>query len=248
MIRRITPLVAVAITTALLVCGCSDDLVCPELVGTQPYISAFVVQRSDGEGGSTHAEVVCTADPLPSELITFINGRELHVVVPPYGLGVLATVDDDLVLWQPGTRCSLAVTTNYGYATATEVMQDAAAVTALAEISLGDTLKLSWRSVANADYYEVSAVLISDAVPPGLGAPSSLDTLVLSDATRNTFAVFLPGDIASTGVVSGYVMTVAGPFPEGGATGNISGDGWGFFSLRYRDSGSDFEVIVSDVP
>ena len=66
--------------------------------------------------------------------------------------------------------------------------------------------------------------------------------------TRDTFAVFLPESIVSAGVVSGLVMTVAGPFPESGAAGNISGDGWGFFSLRYQDSGSGFEVIVSDVP
>jgi len=60
--------------------------------------------------------------------------------------------------------------------------------------------------------------------------------------------VFLPESIVSTGVVSGFVATVAGPFPEGGAAGNISGDGWGFFSLRYLDSGSAFDITVSDVP
>jgi hypothetical protein len=248
MMRRITPLVAAAIATALLVCGCSDDLVCPELVGTQPYVSALVVQRLDGEGGSTHAEVICTADPLPSELITFINGRELHVVLPAQGLGVLATVDDDVVVWPPGTDCSLDVTTNYGYATAAEVMPDAAAVTAPAEVYLGDTLKLSWRTVADADYYEVSAALISHADAPGFSARGNRDTLALSATTRDTFAMFLPESIVSAGVVSGLVMTVAGPFPESGAAGNISGDGWGFFTLRYQDSGSVFEVIVSDVP
>ncbi len=248
MMRRITPLVAVATTMILLACGCSDDLVCPELQDTLPYVSALVVQRSDGEEGTTHAEVTCTADPLPSLLIAFINGRELHVVVPPHGLDVLATVDDDLVLWQPGTRCSLAVTTNYGYATAAEVMPDAAAVTAPAEISLGDGLELLWESVTDADYYVVSAVLVSEAGAPVRGAPRSRDTLALSVTTRDTFAVFLPESIVSAGVMSGLVMTVAGPFPESGAAGNISGDGWGFFSLRYRDSGSVFEVIVSDVP
>jgi hypothetical protein len=250
MTRRITPLVAVATALVLLSAGCSDDIICPEAgpAETAPYISAEVVQNSDGPDESTHAEVACTADPLPSSLIAFINGRELPPVVPPDGLGLLAVLDDDVVLWQPGTRCSLEVTTNYGHATAAVVMPAAAVVSAPNEISLGDTLKLVWRSVADADYYEVSAVLIPAAGASMRGAPGSRDTLALSAATRETFAVFLPGSIVSTGVVSGFVATVAGPFPEGGAAGNISGDGWGFFSLRYMDSGSAFDVTVSDVP
>ena len=148
----------------LLACGCSDDIVCPELVDTLPYVSALVVQSTGGGGESTHVEVVCTADPLPSLLIAFVNRRELPAVVPPDHLGLVARLDDDMVLWQPGTSCSLEVTTNYGYATAMAVMPDAAAVTAPAEISLSDTLKLTWRSAANVDYYEVSAALISGAV------------------------------------------------------------------------------------
>ncbi len=250
MMRRITPLVAAATALVLLSAGCSDDIMCPEVepVDTTPYISAQVVQSSDGPDGSTHVEIVCTADPLPSLLIAFINGRTLPLAEPQDDLGLLAVLDDDLVLWQPGTLCSLEVTTNYGYAVAAEVAPAAATVTAPAEISLGDTLKLTWRSAADVDYYEVSAVLISDAGAPVFSAPRSRDTLALSVTTRDTFAVFLPESIVSAGVVSGLVMTVAGPFPESGAAGNISGDGWGFLSLRYRDSGSVFEVIVSDVP
>ncbi len=250
MTRRISPLVAVATALVLLSAGCSDDIICPEVgpADTVPYISAQVVQNSDGPDESTHAEVVCTADPLPSLLIAFINGRTLPPVVPPDDLGLLAVLDDDTVLWQPGTSCFLQVTTSYGYATATVVMPDAAAVTAPAEVSLSDTLKLVWRSVADADYYEVSAALVPDAGALMRGASSSRDTLALSATTRETFAVFLPGSIVSTGVVSGFVVTVAGPFPEGGAAGNVSGDGWGFFSLRYMDPGSAFDVVVSDVP
>ncbi len=168
--------------------------------------------------------------------------------VPPDGLSLLAVLDDDAVLWQPGTWCLLEVTTDYGYATAAVVMPDAAAVTAPAEISLSDTLKLIWRSVTDADYYDVSAVLVPDAGALMRGAWSSRDTLALLATTRETFAVFLPGSIVSTGVVSGVVEAVAGPFPEGGAAGNVSGDGWGFFSLRYLDPGSAFDVVVSDVP
>ncbi len=246
--RRTTPLIAAATALVFLSAGCSDDLVCPELAGTVPYVSAFVAQRSAGEEGSTHAEVVCTADPLPSQLITFINRRELHVVVPAQGLDVFATVDDDVVLWQPGISCFLEVTTNYGYATSTVVMPAAAAVTAPAEIPLGDGLELLWESVTDADYYVVSAVLVSEPGAPVRGAPGSRDTLVLSTITRETSATFPPESLTSTGVVSGFVEAVAGPFPESGAAGNISGDGWGFFSLRYRDCGSGFEVVVSDVP
>lgn len=245
MTRRITPLVAVATSMILLACGCSDDLVCPELADTVPYVSALVVQRTGGGDESTHAEVVCTADPLPTQLITFINGRMLPTVVPPQGLGVLATLDEDMVLWHPGVLCSLEVTTDYGYATATAVMPSAAAVTAPAEISLGDELELLWESVTDADYYVVSAVLVTDEGAPARGAPGSRDTLVLSMITRETSATFPSVSISSTGIVSGFVETVAGPFPESGAVGNVSGDGWGFFTLRYRDSGSAFDVVVA---
>ena len=243
MMRRITLLVAVAATLVLLSSGCSDDLVCPEPVGTLPYVSAFVVQKSDGEEGSTHAEVVCTADPLVSEFLPFINGRQLLIVGSAHGLDRLAELDDDLVLWQPGVPCSLAITTNYGYATAVVVMPDAAAVSAPDEISVGDELELIWESVADADYYVVSAVLITDE-----GAPGSRDTLALSAITRETSAAFPAESLPSAGVVWGFVESVAGLFPESGAAGNVSGDGWGFFTLRYQDSGSVFEVVVSDVP
>lgn len=250
MTRRAVPFTVVAAVTIVIVGGCSDDLICPEVEpeDTTPYIRAVVAQRSGVGDESTHAEVVCTADPLPSLLIAFVNGRELPPVVPPGGLGLLASLDDDAVLWQPGTRCSLEVTTDYGYATAAVVMPDAAAVTAPAGISLGDSLRLVWGSVTGADYYEVSAVLVPDAGAVMRGFPGTRDTLALSATTRETFAVFLSASLTSTGVVSGFVETVAGPFPEGGAVGNISGDGWGFFTLRYLDPGSAFDVVVSDVP
>ena len=246
MTLRISPLVAVATALVLLSAGCSDDLVCPEPEPT-PYISALVVQTSGGDE-STHAEVLCTADPLLSGFTATINGRTLPAVVSPDGLGFLATLDVDDVLWQPGTQCLLQVATNYGQAAATVAMPAATTVTAPTEIALGDTLRLVWRSVADADYYEVSAVLVPDAGGLMRGAWSSRDTLALSATTRETFAVFLPETIVSTGIVSGFVVTVAGPFPEGGAAGNITGVGWGFFTLRYRDSGSAFDVVVSDVP
>ena len=247
MTRRISPLVAVATALVLLVAGCSDDLVCPEPEPT-PYISAFVVQNPDGGDESTHVELVCTADPLPSNLAASVNGRTVPAGVSPDGHSLLATLDADEVLWLPGTACLLEVSTDYGDAAATVFMPDAATVTEPAEISLGDTLKLVWRSAADADYYEVSAVLVPGACAAAGRGLASRDSLALSATTRDTFAVFLPESIVSTGVVSGFVEAVAGPFPEAGAAGNISGNGWGFFTLRYLDSGSAFDVIVSAVP
>lgn len=244
MMRRVVLLVAVGASTALLAGGCSDDLTCPvvEPADTLPYISASVVQHADDREGSTHAEVVCTADPLPSLLIAFINGRELPYAGPSGGLSALAMLDDDTVVWRSGVSCSLEVTTDYGYATATAVVPDAVVVIAPAEISLGDTLTLTWERATGADYYEVSGVLASAA---GASAPGSRDTLTLSATTRDTFAVFTPEAVALEGIAVGTVTAVTGPFPESGAAGNVNGDGWGFFTLRFTDPGSSFAVVVS---
>jgi hypothetical protein len=247
MTRRIYPPIAVAAIIFLIV-GCSDDLVCPELRET-PYISALVVQRSDDGDESTRVEVVCTADPVPSGFAAFINGELLPAVVRPDGLGYLATLDADEISWQPGNSCLLQVSTDDGDAGATLFMPEAPVVTGPAEISLGDSLKVLWRSVADADYYAVSAVLVRDAGAAARGGRGSRDdTLALSQATRETFAVFPATSIVAAGVVSGFVEAVAGPFPEASAAGNISGHGWGFFTLRYVDSGSAFDVAVSDAP
>ena len=52
--------------------------------------------------------------------------------------------------------------------------------------------------------------------------------------------------ISSPGVLTGWVSSVAGAFPEGGAEGNISGVGWGFFTVSYSDDAGVFAVEVSD--
>ncbi|MCK4510777.1 hypothetical protein KAW64_03510 [bacterium] len=247
MTRRTCPPIAVAAIVFLIV-GCSDDLVCPELQET-PYISALIVQRSDNGDESTRVEVVCTADPVPSGFSAFINGERLPAVVRPDGLGYLATLDADEISWQPGRSCLLQVSTDDGNAGATLFVPEAPVVTEPVDISLGDSLKVLWRSAADADYYAVSAVLVQDAgAGAGGGRGSRDDTLALSRATRETFVVFSANSIVAAGVVSGFVEAVAGPFPEAGAAGNISGYGWGFFTLRYVDSGSTFDVAVSDVP
>ncbi len=244
MMRRAVLLVAFAASTAFLANGCSDDLTCPEIEPNDilPYVSASVVQHAADREGSTHAEVVCTADPLPSLLIAFINGRELPYAGPTGDLSARAVLDDDSVVWQSGTSCSLEVTTDYGYATATAVVPGAAVVTAPAGISVGDTLTLTWERATGADYYVVSGTLAPDAgAPAGRGR----DTVSLSAITRDTFAVFTPQTVAFDGIAVGTVSSVSGPFPESGAGGNVNGDGWGFFTLRFTDPGSAFAVVVS---
>jgi len=225
--------------------GCSDDVVCPEGVQDDvlPHISAHATQGSDGRAEWTYAEVVCSADPLPSLLITFINGRELSGVETSGDLGLVRTLDDDVVIWQPGTRCSLEVTSDYGYATATVVVPEAPSVTAPAGIAIGDTLKIEWPAIGGADYYRVTGTFMEarGAVDPG-----DRDMLAFSVTTRDTTTAFTTDSIASPGEFLGVVEAVAGPFPEGGMEGNISGDGWGFFTMRYSDAGSVFTVTLSD--
>ncbi len=91
----------------------------------------------------------------------------------------------------------------------------------------------------------MSAFLASGIVKRGDEPSTARDTLALSAITRDTFVVFLPESVVVEGVVSGIVETVAGPFPESGTQGNVSGDGWGFFTLRYADAGSAFETAVT---
>jgi hypothetical protein len=236
-----TRLVVLVLLAALAAGGCSDDLTCPEIQpeDTEPYISARVEQGTDGRAEWAHADVSCTADPVPSLLIAFITGREVSTPAPYDGAGLRVTLDDDVVLWQPGTVCSLGVTTNYGYATASEIVPEAVSVVAPETISLGDSLALSWNSASGADYYEVLAELNH------VGAPTrGRQSVTLSATTRDTRVVFLPEDIEFEGVISGVVEATSGPFPESGMEGNVSGDGWGFFTLHQTGPESEFSVAV----
>jgi hypothetical protein len=244
-------LCAIAALACFAFAGCTDDITCPEPPQEEsaPYIYAFVDQRTGGRTEWTHAEVSCTADPLPSLLIAFINGREISELESQGELGLRVTLDDDIVIWQPGTLCSLGVTTNYGYATATGVMPEGPDVIAPETISLGDTLALSWGRVSDADYYRVDATLFHVGAAPGTASPEpaygSRDSLSLSAVTRDTSVFFLPDEIGYEGSVVGVVEAISGPYPESGAEGNVSGDGWGFFTLRHSGPGSDFSVNVA---
>ena len=245
MTRRFVPFAAAAAAVLLLAGGCSDDVVCPEGVqdGVVPHISAHVMQGSDGRAEWTHAEVVCSADPLPSILIAFVNGRELSGVGTSGDLALVRFFDQDVIVWQPGSVCSLEVTSDYGYATAAAAVPEAPLVSAPAALTIGDTLRLHWPAATGADYYRVMGTFTDSPVSADRG---DRETLAFLTTTRDTAAAFTTDSIASPGEFVGVVEAVAGPFPQGGTEGNISGDGWGFFTLRYSDAGSAFTVALSD--
>jgi hypothetical protein len=240
---RKTLLAAIALI-ALAAAGCSDDVVCPGVGGeeTIPHIAASLSESSDGRAIGTNAEVVCAADPMPTLLISFINGRELSEVGLAEGLGLRATFEDDSVLWAPGVSCSLQVTTDFGFATSSVTVPEAADAVAPLESAVGETLTLSWGAASGADYYRVTATL----APASAGRGGHRDTLGFSVNTRATSVDFGPEDLAFAGDFSGTVESVAGPFPEGGAEGNINGDGSGFFTVRFIDQGGAFSVAIYD--
>jgi hypothetical protein len=138
-------------------------------------------------------------------------------------------------VWQPGTQCSLKVTTNYGFAAASEAVPSGFAVTAPETVLLGAPLTLTWTPADGADYYTVTATLDDGGIGSGIAA-----------AVRETTVTIAPEAIPSAGVVLGCVVAVAGPFPEIGSGGNIDGAGWGFFTVAYHDQASVFEVTVAD--
>jgi len=232
------PAATLAALAVLAAAGCSDDVVCPGVVppDTVPYLRARLTEVGGARDGTTRIEVECASDPLPTFLVAFVNGRELPDVGPSSDLGLLATLTEDSVLWQAGSACSLAVTTDFGYATSSSAVPHAAAASAPAGIALGDSLVVTWTRAAGADYYEVT-----------LGfAPASTDSLETRIRTRDTSAVFTPDEVGLPGVWAGRVVSVAGAYPEGGAQGNIFGDGRGFFTVEYSDESSLFEVEVAD--
>jgi hypothetical protein len=145
--------------------------------------------------------------------------------------GLVVTLEEDVIVWQPGTRCSLKVTTNYGFATSSEPVPSSFEVSAPETIVLGEPLAISWTAAEDADYYVLSGAL--DGGDISAAAP---DTAVTIDAA----------DLPSAGVFRGHVEAVAGPFPGVGTSGNVGGAGWGFFTIAYHDPASAFEVTVVD--
>ena len=237
-------ILAAAVLTAAWLSGCSDDVVCPDIepVEATLFVSASLTQSIDGRTETSFAEVVCTGDPLPSTLIAYINGRSLSDVGPAQDPGLRATFEDNVVLWEPGTACSLGVTTDFGYATSVVAVPAHAAAAVPLESALGETLTISWNDADGADYYRVTARLVSAS----RARDGHRDYIDLESNTRELSVAFGPADLTFAGHLSGVVESVTGPFPEGGSEGNVSGDGWGFFSARYSESDSYFQTTIYD--
>jgi len=228
---------AVMILVAMSLASCSDDIVCPDdTIIVAPSITASIVESRLADGDHTSVDVRCVADPLPNDYAVFVTGRQIDDIEIVSPLALLAMLDDDTIVWQHGVACSLRVITDVGVATATELVPGAFAVEQPADITVADMLRLSWEPAADADYYTVRFVI--------RGARD--DSLVLQRSVVDTAVSFDPEEIALPGVASGYVRAVAGPLPDGGTDGNLSGEGWGFFTVSYYDSLCLFEFTVAD--
>jgi hypothetical protein len=222
---RLLRSVAVAGSLGLIVMsGCSDDVVCPELPDVpRAYVSADLVESAT-QSPATSIRVAATADVVPSLLAAFINDTRLtHVQFD--GLGQVATLDSDEVIWQPGQQCTLKVTVDDNFAVAPLTLPGPTIVQAPSTVAPGETLVISWSSVAAADYYRISGDI--DAVTTDTEFAYPVDAEFLQD------------------VISGTVNAVAGPFPGAGSPGNVIGGAWGYFTASYADSGSKFSVEVS---
>ena len=224
------------ILTLLLVvafAGCSDDITCPGDDGSDsPFVTAHVRQRG-GERPFTAASLTVGGDPVPSTLVASVNYREYDEEVLIDGPLLYATLDDSAVIWQPGTPCTLRVSTDIGFARAPAVVPTAPVTAAPATVTLGDSLLVSWSSSNDADFYSLRAVVRADD-----------DSLVVAASVEDTFYTIQSDELSMSGVLEGAVSAVSGPLPEAGAEGNVTGEGWGFFSVSYETDESDFSTSV----
>ncbi len=227
--------VLIAAVAALLT-GCSDDVVCTE--HTTPYVVARVEEVGAARAGSTAVEVYCSSDPRmsPGQLNVSIAERQLSGPFEAQDqAGFVMTLSDTQVVWQPGTSCMLEVTTEFGVASSQEVVPGTFEVTAPDTSTLGELLTLSWTESMNADYYRIQATL------DGAQGETPLDI-----AVDGTSVSFDETEVTSAGVFSGRIWAVSGRFPQSGAAGNVAGEGWGYYSIAYRDAAGEFEVVVLD--
>ncbi len=172
----------------------------------------------------------------PSFLSASIALRQLSdPVEAPDRVGFLMALSDTQVVWQPGTSCPLEVTTEFGIASSQEVVPGAFVVTAPQTTILGSQLTLSWTESTSADYYRLQATL------EGPRGSSDLDI-----AIEGTSVSLNETEVPSTGTLSGRIWAVSGRFPQSGAAGNVAGEGWGYYSIAYRDTATEFEVAVID--
>jgi hypothetical protein len=233
--RRGTAFLLAAIIPAIVLAGCSDDVVCPvdTTPGVEPFVSARVVEISGARGDTTRVVVRAAADSIPTLLFVSINDRQIDDVTIGDDFSLVVGLEEDSIIWQPGTRCSLKVTTNYGFATSSVVVPSGPLVTAPGTVPLGDPVIIEWSPADDADYYVLRGWLDSGGVPVEITA-TVRDSVVTIDAA----------EIPSAGVLRGYVESLAGPFPEIGSDGNVGGAGRGFFTVAYRGPVGAFEVAV----
>ncbi len=227
----------VVFLTVAFLAGCTDDIVCPiDVDEGDPFVGASVLETRLAGGDHASVRVFCTSDPLPAIFVVSVSERSISEISVADPLGLVATLEEDAIIWQNGQICSLKVTTEWGFATAGEPVPGPFGVTQPAGVSLGDTLFVGWLSAEDADYYRVECVI--------RGARG--DSLVLSQTTTGTTAVFEPADITLAGELGGKVLAVAGPYPGSGTDGNVVGGGWGYFTVSYYDTLSLFELTVAD--
>lgn len=212
--------------------GCSDDVTCPDPgeIPDRPYIHAFV-RESVGDG--TRAEITVASDPVSSFLVASVNYRGFDDPETVAGAVLVASLDDELVVWQPGTPCTLRVSTDAGFARASAVVPGAPQATSPGAVALGDSLTITWTPAGDADYYTVRGILHAGS-----------DSLVIEESVEDTFVVLAPSVISLSGELTGAVSAVSGPFPAAGAEGNVTGEGQGFFWISYEDATSAFAVTV----
>ena len=217
--------------------GCSDDVVCPDDV--PPFISAQVTEVSDGRAGSTFVEVYCSGDPLPHILAVAINDRQLPDVVPAHDRpGFVTTLSETTIVWQPGTNCVLSLANEYGIASSLETVPGPFVVAAPGTVSAGGVAVITWTEADDADYYLLEATMAS-------AFTETTEIVAVVDGT--SFEADL-SSISGAGFLSGSVSAMSGPLPEVGSVGNVSGEGWGFMNISYRDSGALFHVVVAAAP
>ncbi len=226
-----------AVLVAILLAGCSNDIVCPINENeSDPFIGASVLETRLVQGAHASVMVFCTSDPLPAIFVVSVSDRSISEITVGEPLGLVATLEEDAIIWQNSQACSLKVTTEWGFAKAIEPVPGPFSVVPPDGVSLGDTLFVEWATAADADYYKVECVI--------RGARG--DSLVLSQATTDTTAVFVPADITLAGELEGRITAVAGPYPGSGSDGNVTGGGWGYFTVSYYDTLSLFELTVAD--
>lgn len=224
-----------ALTVVVLAAGgCSDDVTCPDPddAATKPFVRAFIRQTA-GEPDTTFATLTVGGDPVPTFVVASVNYREFEDADLVEGPLLYAELEDGVVIWQPGTPCTLRVSTDEGFARGSAVVPQAVTPTAPASIVLGDSLVVSWSPADDADYYALRAVLRAGS-----------DSLVVEMSVDDTTAVVAAGAITMAGDLTGAVAAVSGPPPEAGAQGNITGEGWGFFSVSYETGASGFSTTV----